>query len=404
MKILWLSDNPLFPTGFGRVTREITIRLASLDGVQVACQGWGYSGPLNSGQYPLVIYPSAAGQCGKDTFDKAVEHFAPDVVITLGEPWMVEWLTKHPDRRKVKWVAYVPIDAGPFYPPWARIFENMDAVVVMSQFGRKVLKDGLPLLNAHLIPHGVDTAAFYKLSERSQMKSKDPYRDKFVVGCVARNQPRKNIPALVKAMAIASEKVGNLYLYLHMNQEDWGFDLKTLLKRYRLEDKATISTGCLSDRALTDRELNCVYNLCDITVLPSFGEGFGLPIVESLAAGVPVVATDCSACSELIRGHGELVRVQTMLTVGRNLIENALIDVEDLARCILKLHANPTLREEYGNAGRAFVESLTWDAVFPRWLEVLDLIMKETTGSISDNMPLTEESTNKEVCVSRLNS
>jgi glycosyltransferase involved in cell wall biosynthesis len=53
-----------------------------------------------------------------------------------------------------------------------------------------------------------------------------------------------------------------------------------------------------------DDQLRRLDNVFKATVLPGVGEGFGLPIIESLAAGVPVVATDCSACSALVRGRG----------------------------------------------------------------------------------------------------
>ena len=157
-----------------------------------------------------------------------------------------------------------------------------------------------------------------------------------------------------------------------MNPCDVGYDLVTLLRRYRLEGQADVSGPDSSlDRPLADEQLNRLYNLFDVTVLPSNGEGFGLPIVESLAAGVPVVATDYSACPELVRGRGELVRVLTTVTVGVNLIEHAVIDVDDLAARIGKLQRDPALVKQYSEAGLAFARSLTWDTLMPRWLDVI---------------------------------
>jgi glycosyltransferase involved in cell wall biosynthesis len=89
------------------------------------------------------------------------------------------------------------------------------------------------------------------------------------------------------------------------------------------------------------------------------------------AAGVPVVATDCSACSELVSGRGELVRTLTTVTVGMNLIEHAVIDVEDLAACIEKLYRNPELARQYAETGLRFARSLNWDQQMPRWLQLI---------------------------------
>src|SRR5439155_9111745 len=178
------------------------------------------------------------------------------------------------------------------------------------------------------------------------------------------------------------EQIDNLHLYLHMDPCDIGYDIVTLLRRYGLEGKADVSVPNFSlSQPLTDEQLNRLYNLFDVTVLPSTGEGFGLPIIESFAAGVPVVATDCSACSELVRGRGELVRILTTVTVGANLIEHAVIDVEHLAACIEKLYRNSGLGRQYAEAGLAFARSLSWESLVPKWLE---LISSATGSDVAD--------------------
>ena len=375
IRILWVSDSPLLGTGFGRVTRELTMRLAKVPGIEVACLGWSYDGwPYDRDRFPVLIYPSRASTHGQDNFDRVLEEFKPNLVITLGEIWMIDWLHAHPARPQFKWIGYFPVDGGPVYPPWEPILKNADEIVAMSEFGQQVLATGLPSKRIQVILHGVDSGKFRPLAERPALKSHERFRGKFVVGCVARNQPRKNIPALVKAFARLSQRIDNLHLYLHMDPCDVGYDIVTLLRRYGLEGKADVSVPNFNlSQPLSDEQLNRLYNLFDVTVLPSTGEGFGLPIIESLAAGVPVVATDCSACSELVRGRGELVRILTTVTVGANLIEHAVIDVDDLAACIEKLYRNPELGRQYAEAGLAFARSLSWESLMPKWLQLINL-------------------------------
>ena len=145
VRVLWLSESPLLATGFGRATREITRRLAQCAGIELACCGWSYDGfPYESHQFPLRIYPAASGSFGQDTFERAVNHFRPHVVISLAEIWMVQWLASHPTRGQFKWLAYFPIDSGPLYPPWEGMLMSVDEIVVVSQFGVEVLKAGIP--------------------------------------------------------------------------------------------------------------------------------------------------------------------------------------------------------------------------------------------------------------------
>jgi glycosyltransferase involved in cell wall biosynthesis len=337
-----LGSSPLVASGFGRVTREITTRLAKVPGMEVACIGRSESHVLS---------------------------------ITLGEIWMLDWLPALPVRRQFKWIGYFPLDGGPFYPPWEPMLKDVDELVAMSEFGRQVFQQGVQSRRIHLIHHGVDTSVFRPLPEGERLKSHKRFQGKFVVGCVARNQPRKNIPALVKAFASLSSKIENLHLYLHMNPCDVGYDIVTLLRRHRLEGKADVNGPDFSlHQALEDEQLNRLYNLFDVMALPSTGEGFGLPILESMAAGVPVVATDYSACPELLRGRGELIRILTTVAAGTNLIEHAVIDVDDLAVCIEKLYRNPALAKQHSEAGLAFAQTLTWDSLMPKWLELIQSI------------------------------
>ncbi len=119
VKVLWVSDSPLVGSGFGRVTREITTRLAKVPGLEIACLGWSYDGwPYDRAQFPFNIYPSRGPSHGPENFERVINEFAPDVVITLAEIWMIDWLHTHPTRPRFKWIGYFPMDGGPFYPPW----------------------------------------------------------------------------------------------------------------------------------------------------------------------------------------------------------------------------------------------------------------------------------------------
>jgi glycosyltransferase involved in cell wall biosynthesis len=304
-----------------------------------------------------------------------VKEFKPDLLVTLGELRMIEWLAPHPLRAGIPWVAYVPVDGEPFYPPWRGLFEGMQEIVAMSDFGRRVLESGLEGRRVHRILHGVDRAVFRPLPDRARIKAHPRFLGKFVVGCVARNQTRKNLPALVQAFALLAPRYPDLHLYLHSTPCDDSHDLVELLKRHHLNGRADLSTRQLRiDNALADVELNELYNLFDVVALPTCAEGFGLPILEAMACGVPAVATDCSACTELLRGRGELAAVRTWVTLGHNILEQAIVDVDHLARCIERLYLDVDLRERYSRAGRAFAESLSWDNLVPEWLKVLSSV------------------------------
>ena len=68
---------------------------------------------------------------------------------------------------------------------------------------------------------------------------------------------------------------------------------------------------------------------------------------------------------------GELVRILTTVTLGTNLLEHAVIDVEDLAARIEKLYRQPDLAKQYSDAGLEFARSLRWETLVPQWLQVI---------------------------------
>ena len=103
----------------------------------------------------------------------------------------------------------------------------------------------------------------------------------------------------------------------------------------------------------------------DIFTLPSFGEGFGLVLLEAMACGKPVVAADVMSIPEIVRQGetGLLVQVQ---------------DVSALAEALDTLIANPELRERFGKAGFQRVRT---DFTVERMVRKTAEVYREASGS-----------------------
>jgi hypothetical protein len=109
VKILWMSDPPTFFTGFGTVTKEILTRLICTDRYQIACVGWDYDGwPYDPREIPFDIYPSNNPNLNRDTLIKVLEEYQPDILITLGDIWMVEWIVDLPKSIEIQVSAVFP--------------------------------------------------------------------------------------------------------------------------------------------------------------------------------------------------------------------------------------------------------------------------------------------------------
>jgi glycosyltransferase involved in cell wall biosynthesis len=373
-KIVYMSDSPTVSTGYGRVSKELTVALHNA-GHEIIVIGWGYQGEPHD--YPFEIVPCNTHRenFGEDKLASIIQDYRPDILFTLGDPWMSDFVPHMEERKTLCWISYFPIDGYPIPPEWHSWLKNIDIPVVFSKFSFGLVKEILGR-NPFYIPHGVDTEVFKPLEDTKSIKQDILGRDDlFVVGCVARNQPRKNLPALFKAFAKFAQNKNDVALYMHSQIRDVGWNLDELVARFNLGDKAYSTNGFNAMTGVSDSELNRLYNMFDVMALPTMAEGFGLPILESQSAGTPVLVTDFSACTELVVDRQELIRVKDTLIMGRN-IEQAVADTEDLAHKLGIFYSNWKKKEsakliELGQKGREKALTMDWKEVNGQFIKLI---------------------------------
>lgn len=418
MKILVMTDLLYLPTGMGRVGRELAHGLHRR-GHEIVYLGW-FAGV--DGTAPFKVYKTLNQHYGADVFDRIVQQERPDVVLTIGDAWMIKYISE-PDRCKTRslfqWVGYLPIDGHTINngipPTWHSVFRDMDYKIAYTEYGKKVILESLPELadEIRVIPHGVDTNVYKPLPAeevKGLRKKIHLSTDKINFLMVARNQFRKNIPEVTKIWNIFKKAGGgrhdNAVFWPHMNFNDsmgWNLDeifdinfganpeerLKSGLQFF---DK--IAHGENNLKLMPEEHLNWLYNCCDVFILIA-GEGFGLPIVEAMACGKPVIVLDHSACGELARGRGELVKIASSqfkfegenfdvnnTMSGKYSTERPSPDVESLLKAIDRLYHSHELREKYGKAAYDFIHKgvpgmfhgrpLTWDSACDMFHDLME--------------------------------
>jgi len=160
-------------------------------------------------------------------------------------------------------------------------------------------------------------------------------------------------------------------LYLHTLIAPGGYwDIDQPVWRFCMDRKTRATLNLDSRRGVPDATLATVYNAFDVFALPTMGEGFGLPILESQACGVPAVVTDCSACTELVPDAFCRVGVKGTLIMARN-VEQAIVDEDELAAKLDELYRDRRRLDELAGRSAAFARGFDWGDICRRFVELL---------------------------------
>jgi glycosyltransferase involved in cell wall biosynthesis len=212
------------------------------------------------------------------------------------------------------WIAWVPIDHDEITPSVAEALRYAQGVVAYSKHGQAALQRAG--FGAAYIPHGVDTNVYTpgnKLQARHNLEL--PVQDDtFLVGMVAANNfypSRKCIPQALAAFARFHEQYPDSAIYLHMvdDESKEGVNVHDIAASLGLVEGKDVLIADQFDYQLgyPASAMADLYRSFDVLLNPSLGEGFGIPILEAMACGIPAIATTGTSMTELVEKVGWLV-------------------------------------------------------------------------------------------------
>ena len=200
---------------------------------------------------------------------------------------------------------------------------------------------GVPLERIDVVPHGVEHERFHPLPtgqvEAFRREKGLPKRFVLFVGTL---EPRKNLKALIEAF-VRTEAMREGVRLLVVGGKGWYY--QEILKL--VEDLDLTDAVCFAG-FVPAAELPLWYNAATIFVYPSLYEGFGMPLLEAMACGTPVIGSDASCLPEVVGDAGLLVPPD---------------DVEGLAARMKRLLADADLRADLSQRGRVRASAFTWE-------------------------------------------
>lgn len=385
-------------TGFGNVSDGIAKGWVNA-GYEVFYLGWGfrYQGPMPRNGY--VLLPSGNDPFGSDALPMYIQQIKPEILMTQADTRMLGYMPDLMPRipNKPTWIFYVVIDGNIWdvegkntvWPSnWSNTIKAADKVVAMTKYGQKILKaNGI---ESEVIYHGVDTSVFKPVSEENKKQLKTNVGlggDKFVFGAMFKNMQRKNPEKLLQAFRILlnSKTIPNaekekLMLLIHTNPRPSGggeFDLIQQSADYGLQPGKNVvfSTGGIPAEFLPN-----IFNSMDVFIHLGTMEGFGLPIIEAMSSGLPIIGVDSCTIPELIGECGLISKVPTYDKQGKNKIsfgsyngvECDMVDPWDVAEKMEKLFQDPKLRQDLGfKATEKSLKEFDWRIINHKWNDLV---------------------------------
>jgi glycosyltransferase-like protein len=232
-----------------------------------------------------------------------------------------------------------------------RSIAGPDHVLCVSEPWIGRLRDQFAV-EAELVVNGVDAERFRPArdeSERAAARAAAGLNGELAILTVGGIEPRKGSLTLLRAFAAAREQLGDRHPVLLVAGGATLFDYRDEIGRFHeLRDELGLDGEVRVLGPVTDTELEGLYRAADLFALPSVKEGFGLAVLEALAAGLPAVVSDLDV-------------FRTFLADGESALMAPVGDDRALAAALVRAARDPALTARLREDGRAVAARHGWD-------------------------------------------
>lgn len=165
-------------------------------------------------------------------------------------------------------------------------------------------------------------------------------------------QPRKNISRLIEAFSRLPKEISSDHQLVIIGKKGWLYeDILSAPEKYNVKDKVVFLDY------ISDEDLPNFYRKAEVFVLPSLYEGFGLPVLEAMRYGCPVITSNVSSLPEAGGDAAQYFKPE---------------DVDDIKKSIEKVLTDRSLREKMIERGREHYKKFTWEKAAKEVLSAIE--------------------------------
>jgi len=237
--------------------------------------------------------------------------------------------------------------------------KKADCIITVSEdLNLKLLSWGVDRDKIRVVPNGVNITDFPGCKVDTLRLRLDLSQDRKYVLFVGRLVPVKGVEFLLRAIPEIEQEIKNVSVILIGDGQETAF-----LRRLSVQLNVSKKVHFLGTQAHT--KVAEFMAACDLLVLPSLSEGLPVTILEAMASGIPIVATNVGGIPELIKN-------------GENGILVPPMDVPALSRAIVRLLTMDNARETFGARGREVIDQLglTWEVAARKTISAYEEVLR----------------------------
>ncbi len=240
------------------------------------------------------------------------------------------------------------------FKPWARLIgSRASAVLTDSEHSQRDLVTllGIDPARIAVVPLGVSERFTPKERDKApDMLSRLGIPENYIL-TVTNFRPHKNGDFLIRAFARVAERIPDTVLVLAGKKTHESHKLCESAEQLRIGDRVVMPG------LITDEDLPALYAGARLFVFPSLHEGFGLPVLEAMASGTPVVSSCTSSLPEVVGEAGRML---------------APTDEEAWVEALFELSTDVTMRQQQIHAGLERASAFTWRRSVSELMDVLE--------------------------------
>ena len=366
--ILLLSDHPLSTSGVGTQARWLVNGLINTGKYSFRCFG----GAVKHDDYnttavnsDFIIKPTD-GFGDRNLLRQTLIQLRPDAIILFTDPRFFIWIWEMADEiRQICPITYWHLWDNDPWPEFNRVlYESTDLINCINWPTYQMVKERFPE-KTNYIPHAVPRDLYKPLPEETVKLFKkklvgENRIDDFLVGYVSRNARRKMPGDIIVAWKMfldeLEKKHGHRKATLVMHTEPLDPEGPNL---YHVVEAMNVQNNVIFSKSrIVFEEMNLLYNSFDTIVNRSCNEGFGLPTLESMMCGKPIITIKTGGLTRQVEdletneqfGIGLEPEVRSL--VGNQMVPyiyEDLISHKTLSDAFMKMHEmGPEARKELG--------------------------------------------------------